>query len=240
MQTVSNPEFIRGIFKQELKNRFLCEVNIYGEDIVCYVPSSCHLENFIKLQGREVVLIPTQTPGSRTKYALYAIPYKRSYVLLNPSMANRAVEQNIHRKIFSFLGKRHSVYTEHFIDGYKSDLFIKDTSTIIEIKSVISMQTPALFPTVYSERTLRQLQHLGKLMESGYRACFCIISLNPYIKAITLNRETEFYKELQECLTRGMLLKAFSCRFRDGQLILDRQLQVCGLNDNISDLESSK
>lgn len=226
MQTVSNPEFITGIFKQELKNRFLCEVNIGGVDTVCYVPSSCHLGNFLKLQGKKVILVPTQTTGCRTKFALYAIPYKRNFILLNPSIANKAVEENIQRRIFSFLGKRGSVHKEYYVDGYKSDLFLDGTKTIIEIKSVISTQPCAIFPTVYSERTLKQLQQLKLLMRDGYRACFCIISLNPYVKAITLNTETEFYRELRECIAEGMLLKAFSCRFKDGKLLLDKQLNL--------------
>lgn len=52
MQTVLTPEHKTGIFIQELKNRFLCEVEIDGESTVCYVPSSCHLSNFLDLKGK--------------------------------------------------------------------------------------------------------------------------------------------------------------------------------------------
>ena len=65
MQTVLNPEYKTGIFKQELKNRFLCEVEIDGESTVCYVPSSCHLSNFLDLQGKSVLLVPTQSKNAR-------------------------------------------------------------------------------------------------------------------------------------------------------------------------------
>lgn len=56
MQTVLTPEHKTGIFIQELKNRFLCEVEIDGESTVCYVPSSCHLSNFLDLKGKSVLL----------------------------------------------------------------------------------------------------------------------------------------------------------------------------------------
>ena len=95
MQTVLNPEYKTGIFKQELKNRFLCEVEIDGESTVCYVPSSCHLGNFLKLQGKRVILVPTQSKESRTEYALFAFPHKKNYIVLNTSMANRAVKDSI-------------------------------------------------------------------------------------------------------------------------------------------------
>jgi len=89
MQTVdTQTNFIEGIFVQELKNRFLCEVLIDGASTVCYVPSSCHLSNFLVLKGKKVLLVPTQAPNARTKYALFAVRYRRSYILLNTSMAN--------------------------------------------------------------------------------------------------------------------------------------------------------
>lgn len=138
MQTVLNPEYKTGIFKQELKNRFLCEVEIDGESTVCYVPSSCHLSNFLSLQGKKVILIPTMAKDARTQYAVYAVPYKRSYLILNTSMANRAIEASLRGRRFAYLGKRKNVIKEHYVDGYKSDLFIEDTNTIIEIKSVLS------------------------------------------------------------------------------------------------------
>lgn len=159
MQTTCDPEYITATFIKELKNRFLCEVEIDGEHVVCYVPSSCHLSNFLKLEGQKVLLVPTQTKNARTQYALFAVPYKKSYIILNTSMANRAIENSIHSRRFSALGKRKTVIKEHYVEGYKSDLFISDTSTVIEIKSVLSTEDTAQFPTVFSERTKRTRLH---------------------------------------------------------------------------------
>lgn len=48
MQTVLTPEHKTGIFIQELKNRFLCEVEIDGESTVCYVPILLSSEQFLR------------------------------------------------------------------------------------------------------------------------------------------------------------------------------------------------
>ena len=166
MQTVdTQTNFIEGIFVQELKNRFLCEVLIDGASTVCYVPSSCHLSNFLVLKGKKVLLVPTQVPNARTKYALFAVRYRRSYILLNTSMANRAVENSIHSRRFAFLQKRAFVLKEHRINNYKADLYIQDSSTVIEIKSIISTDVRASFPTVFSERTQKQLTQLQQEKE---------------------------------------------------------------------------
>lgn len=218
--------FVTGQFVKELKNRFLCEVLIDGTPTECYVPSSCHLSNFLALRGKQVLLLPTQTPNARTKYALFAVRYKRSYIVVNTSMANRAIEEDIHSRRFSFLGKRSDVVKESTVHGYKTDLYIKDTDTIVEIKSVISLATNAVFPTIYSERTLNQLRKLQELLHQGKKVFLFIVSLHPYVTEITLNKETRFYKELSCCVELGMKLTGFACRFQNGLMRIEKEIPV--------------
>jgi DNA-binding sugar fermentation-stimulating protein len=119
------------------------------------------------LSNKKVLLVPTLTPGSRTKYALLAAPFKRSYLLLNTSMANLAVINSLCKPRFSYLGKRNIIFSEHRIDDYKTDLFIQDTNTVIEIKSIISTNDYGIFPTVYSERAIKQLKKLQGFLTKG-------------------------------------------------------------------------
>lgn len=231
MQTVDISKCIEGIFIKELKNRFLCEVLISGISTVCYVPSSCHLGNFLVLQGKKVLLAPTTTPNARTRYSLYAIPYKRSYIVLNTSIANRAVESSIQRKQFSFLGKRTHFMAEHRVAKYKADLYIEDTNTIIEVKSVISLDETAKFPTVFSERSLTQLSKLKEILACGYRVHYCIVSLNPYVKRIQILSNTAFWPMLDECLSNGMTISGHSCHIRDGSVRLENMLPILSEGD---------
>lgn len=226
MQMTYNSRFVVGIFKRELKNRFLCEVQIDNDDVVCYVPSSCHLSNFLQLEGKKVLLVATKTIGSRTPYALFAVPYKRSYIILNTSMANRAFENSIQRRCFSFLGGRKDIIKEHTVDGYKTDLFLPVSNTIIEIKSIISIEDRAIFPTVYSERTIYQLKTIYSMLLKGYRVCMAFVSLHPYVKNITIDSNTEFYTELVKCLDAGLILKAYTCRLQNDKVLIDKEICV--------------
>ena len=227
MQTVEkSANYIEGVFIKELKNRFLCEVLVNGEATVCYVPSSCHLSNFLDLSNKKVLLVPTLTPGSRTKYALLAVPFKRSYLLLNTSMANAAVINSLRKPRFSYLGKRNMIFSEHKVDDYKTDVFIQDTNTIIEIKSIISTTNSGAFPTVYSERTIKQLKKLQEFLAKGYKVCFMIVSLSPYLKELSLDDQTEFYKEFMECINLGMKVKAYACRLCDDQVYIEKELPI--------------
>lgn len=226
MQTTPDTNFVIGTFKRELRNRFLCEVEIDNADVVCYVPSSCHLANFLQLEGRKVLLVPTKTMKSRTSLSLFAVPYKRNYIVLNPSMANRALEHSIRKKCFSFLGNRTNVIREHIVDGYKSDLFLPASNTILEIKSVISIANSATFPTVYSERTINQMQAIYTMLLKGYRVCLAIVSLHPYVNCVKIDNATDFYAALAKCLSAGLVVKAYTCRLRKGSVLIDREIPV--------------
>ena len=228
-QSFNPQEYTYGIFVRELKNRFLCEVKIDGKVEECYVPSSCHLSNFLQLKGKKVILVPTQGKHPRTRYALYAMPYKRNYIVLNTSLSNTAIENSIHSRRFSFLGKRNEIIREHCIDGYKADIYIPTSKTIIEIKSVLSSTDTAVFPTVYSERTQNQLKSIQGLLDKGYKMCFIIVSLNPYLKEITINKDTEFYSELCKCKKMGMELRSYVSCLQDNFIFIKKEIPVIGL-----------
>lgn len=226
MQTTFSGKIKTGVFIKELRNRFLCEVEIDSETVVCYVPSSSHLGNYLNLHKKKVLLIPTKTPTAKTPYALFAVPYKKNYIVLNTSMANKAIEQSIQKRMFSFLGKRKNVIKEHTIAGYKCDFYIEDTNTIIEIKSIISTNKKAVFPTVYSERTIKQLGILQQELLAGRKACFCIVSLHPYVKEVVIRKDTEFYWKLLDCTDLGMHLHAYTTRLLPEGLIVEHEVPI--------------
>lgn len=201
----------QGIFKEELKNRFLCLVEVDGADTLCYIPSSCRLSNFVDMRGKTVLLNPIKAANSRTKYSVYALLINGRFVLLNMSTANRVIEQSIRNRRLSFLGKRKNVHKEHSIEGYKSDLYIEDTKTIVEIKSFLSFERTAQFPSVYSQRALDQLKKLSYLLDKGYKVCYFFISMNPRVKRLRINQDsTEYYELIKVCEKKGMIIKGFS------------------------------
>ncbi|MDD6527560.1 MAG: DNA/RNA nuclease SfsA [Oscillospiraceae bacterium] len=208
---MSESEIVYGTFKEEIKNRFLCTVSIDGTDTVCYIPSSCRLSNFIDLSNRTVMLQPIKKKNARTKYAVYAVKYRRSYVPLNLSVSNRVLETEISRRYFSFLGKRKSVFREKVIDGYKSDLYIADTDTVIEVKSILSFNKSAIFPTVFSERANRQLEELLGLLVNGHKVCYMLVSMCSSVESIRINNEQEeYYGLFVDCIRHGMTVSAIS------------------------------
>lgn len=217
---------MEGIFIKERKNRFICEVMVEDEAIECYVPSSCRLDNFIELQGKRVLLLPTETPGARTRYSLFAVPYKRNHILLNIGRVNGIIEEDIGKRFFSALGKRTEVYREYKIGAYKSDLFIKNSRTLLEVKSILSLGKTALFPTVFSQRTLDQLAEIYFLLDEGYKAALIIASLSPYVEEVQIDTASPFYEALLPCIEKGMQLLAVSIHIQQGEAKVKQKIKL--------------
>lgn len=212
-----------GIFCYELKNRFRCIVEVDGNEKLCYVASSSKLSNFIELEGADVSLLPKGQNASSTEYTLFATETSKGRVLLELSLVNTAMEEQLYRRYFSFLGKRKNIYREKTVDGYKTDLYIEDTDTLVEIKTVISTEKTATFPGVYSERSLTQLRKVLELLKKKHRVCYLFAILHPGIRKLKIDSNTEFYKLFVQCVEAGMLYKA--CKLKT----TENEISVAGL-----------
>lgn len=217
-----------GIFRCEIKNRFRCIVEVDGQEELCYVASSCRLSQFIYLEGKEVLLLPKGESASKTKYTLYAVKKGNGYILLNLSMANNTLQEQLHRRIFSFLGKRQNILREKTEAGYKADLYVEDSNMLIEVKTIISDRKEAEFPTVYSERSIEQLRRIKKLLKDGYKFCYMFAVLSPTVKLVTVKEDTEFYSEFKECIEAGMIYKAFSIKTSEHELCIRGPIAIDG------------
>jgi len=226
MGTIAS-DTVYGVFREEIKNRFLCTVNIDGSDTVCYIPSSCRLSNFINLTNRTVMLRPVKTKGARARYAVFAVKYRRNFVPLSLSGSNRVIEESMNRRLFSFLGARGSVFRERLVDDYKSDLYIADTDTVIEIKSILSFSKEAIFPTVYSERADSQLKDILRLLADGHRVLYILVSMYSGVKRISLNGEqSTYYSLFRDCLNHGMKAAAFSLGMKKTEVFVKSRVAL--------------
>lgn len=221
-----NDRLTHGIFCDEVKNRFRCIVSVDGENQLCYVASSCRLSNFLNLKNREVILLPASKNATATAYTLLGAKTERGYTLLNLGMANEIIREQLYRRYFSFLGKRKIIEREKLVHGYKADLFIPDTNTIIEIKTVLEEKKDALFPTVFSERALRQFTKIKQMLVAGYRVCYIFVALSSKTKVIHIKKDTEFSHCFKECVALGMQYRACGIRLSEENVEICRMLDV--------------
>ncbi|EGD46135.1 sugar fermentation stimulation protein [Ruminiclostridium papyrosolvens DSM 2782] len=219
-------ELIEGIFKSESKNRFLCKVLIMGNELECYLPSSSKLSPLINLKGKRVLLTLNRGTDIRTKYSVFAVQYYRNYILLNLNITNRILEEDI-RKNYKLCKPSDIILKEKTIEGYKADLILPDHKTLFEAKSIISTKKAALFPSVYPQRAIEQLQKIEALLDLGWNVKYCFIALSPYVKTISINLQYETYLEqLKKCLEKGMKVEGLGCTFNNNEVNITHKLKV--------------
>ena len=216
-----------GKFVKEDKYRFQCWVDINGEVLRCYLPANCKLERFISLKDKKVILSRYSGKNDKFRYKVEAVRYKNTTILLNLNYLNTIVEREIKRKIFDFLGERTNVIKEKIVHGYKSDLYIADTETLIEIKSVLTLKESVVYPQAYSEHMLKQLNVLKRIAEEGKEVYYFIVGLSPSIKEIIIDSTYEKYGILlNECQHAGVKIKAFSLRYYRGKYRIKEEIKI--------------
>ena len=183
---------------------------VYGQVEECYIPASFKISRQINLKNKEILLQRNVNPKARTRFSLYAVKFKRNYILLDLKLANSIIYQQLHRRYFSFLGIRSNVRREKNFYNYKCDLFLEDTKTVIEIKTFITEENSGYFPSIYSKRAIMQLNAILCLLKKGYRACYIVLSMNPYLNSLCLREDdTEYCYIFRKCLSEGMVFKCY-------------------------------
>lgn len=216
----------KGIFCREDKYRFHCWVNIEGEEHLCYLPSNCKFEKMFSLEGRTVLLSRQVGKKSKFDYKVEAVLFRNAQMLLNLSFLNRVVEQEIHRRVFAFLGERKTVHREKMVDGYKSDLFIEETNTLIEIKSVLAFSDTADYPTNYSSHMLQQLERLYGIAKTQVKVFYFIVGLGPALKEINVDLNSNYGKLMDRCRNAGVQFIAMNLHSRKGKYHINEFVDI--------------
>lgn len=183
------------------------------------------LSNFVDLSGCEVLLLPT-TGKSEIPFSLYAAETTSGVVLLNLAEANRIIASSIRSRRFAFLGKRERIRREISIDGYKCDLYIEDTDTIIEIKTILSLEKDGHFPTVHSIRSNKQLEELERLLDSGHKVCYLFVALCPKTKRLHLDFDNQYTSLFNSCIEKGMRYYGCGLKMSSNGFSVVSQLEV--------------
>lgn len=201
-------EYTSAVFYREKRHRFACEVLIDENVVDCYVASSCKLSKLINLDQKNVLVKENDREKSKYDYSLFALKQDNCFVLLNLSYVNELVEKLAYAKKIDVLGHPELIIREKNFGKYRADLFIPDTKTIVEIKTVLCDRTDEIFPSVASKRIPHQLEMLYSLLSDGYNVVYLIVCLNPITRKIIINRDERFTNLYIRCTNLGMKTEA--------------------------------
>ncbi|MCH6265328.1 DNA/RNA nuclease SfsA [Neobacillus citreus] len=226
---IQNIEIIEGKFIKESKNRFLCEVLIDGQVEECYVSNTSKIGKYINLSNKTVLLSKNKGIKGRTRFSLFAVKYYCKFILLNFNKVNELLAYYF--KEIEMKGSNvYTVEQEKIFNGYKADLIIREkglNEKIIEAKAILDIKHSSTFPKVHSERAINQLIKINSLLSNGHSIEYFLVSLSPIVRQIIIDRTyKEYYKLLNECIERGLIIKGVSVDFRSGNNITFNELKI--------------
>lgn len=205
-------EYKKGKFKEECRNRFLCKIEVDKKIEECYLSSSCKLAHFIDLNDRQVLLKSNKGKNLRTAYTLQAIWEKNKKILLNLNYINDLVAEELYKKDI----KEEIIKREYWLEKkVKTDFFNCLTNEVIEVKGILTEENSALFPTIKTERAIKQLKEYKKLLKKGYKIKYIIILMYDKIDKLYLNnKEKEFCNLFKACRKLGMGYEVYAVKWK--------------------------
>ena len=53
-----------------------------------------------------------------------------------------------------------------------------------------------------------------------------IVSMNPYLKKVQIDKKTEFYRELIKCIEKGLSVKAYTCFLGENGIEIKKEITL--------------
>lgn len=218
-------DLIKGVFIDECKGRFYCEVKI--ADIVekCYVASSAKLSAFIELSNK-IVFLQKNRNTSRTRYTLYALERdENNVILLNLNSVNEILINHL-----SNMGMISELFIkEKTISGcLKADVIYKSSPMIIyEVKTILSRENIAIYPGVKARRIIIQLEKIISMLKSGYKIEYIFFLLEPNINKVVINdSERKLMNLFAEAIYLNMNISIYRALWNGKDFIIEEDRKV--------------
>ena len=193
-------------------NRFIAMVDIAGTIERCHVKNTGRCREIL-LKGTEVYLQKGTSPGRSTPYDLIAAR-KRGFIINIDSQApNKVALESIER----ILGPCDTVKPEFTLGESRFDFYAEQSGrkVLMEVKGVTKESDYMVcFPDAPTERGLKHVRELTRLVGEGYRCVVCFIVQMERADSFSPDYpiHEEFGKALEEAAEAGVEVLAFTCR----------------------------
>lgn len=209
--------YIEAVFVKENSNRFSAVVKL-GENIIsCYLPYSSKLGKELKPEGKKVFLLPIN--GKRFAYKIVAIIDNDKTYYIDLNKVNDLFEKFIYTKYFYKFSREKKIS-----NNYRSDFNNTDAKQVLEVKTLLSSQANAIYPSVNPIRFIKQLKEISVLIREGYSVILVLILLNKNIRQISFNyKYSEFSKLFFRLLNIGCELHIHEIVYMDNDFVISEE-----------------
>lgn len=209
-------------------NRFIAMVEIDGKPTVCHVKNTGRCKELLQ-EGAEVWVEKSDNPNRKTAYDLICVKKGPQIINMDSQAPNKIAEEWLPNSgLFSpALKLRREVKN----GDSRFDLLAEDqgSKTWIEVKGVtLEEDGIARFPDAPTERGIKHIRHLCKLIEGGENAMILFVVQMKGIKHLEPNYRTHpaFGEALKKAQKMGVKILAVDCKVIPGTVVADKMIPI--------------
>lgn len=212
-------EICKGFFISR-PNRFISEVNVNGEKMICHVKNTGRCRELLT-SGASVILSMEDNPNRKTKADLVAVWKGERLINMDSSAPNTVFGEWLKKGGLGFVpdyvkaecthgDSRFDFYFEH--EGVKAFAEIKGVT--LESDGVV------LFPDAKTLRGTKHMHGLKEAVKEGYEAYAVFVIQMSDVKYFTPNKamDMDFANALIKAKEGGVKIKALSCNVYENGL----------------------
>lgn len=209
-------------------NRFVAEVELEGEAILCHVKNTGRCKELL-IEGVTVFLQKATNPARKYQYSLISVQKGNRLVNMDSSAPNKAVYEWLKKgdyfknityiKPESTYGKsRFDFYFEY--DGKKAYAEVKGVT--LENDNVVS------FPDAPTERGLKHVNELCECLKQGFEAYIIFVVQMKDVSFFEPNvtHDPNFSKGLVSAAEKGVKVLCFECEVTETQMNITKEVKV--------------
>lgn len=209
-------------------NRFVAEVELDGEKILCHVKNTGRCRELLT-EGATVYLQKSDKPDRKYKYSLITVQKGDRLVNMDSQAPNKAVYEWLKSgaafrnitllKPESTYGKsRFDFYFEY--EGKKAYMEVKGVT--LENDGVVS------FPDAPTQRGTKHINELCECVKEGYEAYIMFVVQMKDVLYFTPNAENDpdFDEALRKAKDKGVKILCYDCEVTENEIVIKDEIVI--------------
>lgn len=221
-ENIHKAEFIKRL------NRFVCEVDLEGEKVLCHVKNTGRCRELLK-EGATVYLQKSDKPDRKYKYSLITVQKGERLVNMDSQAPNKAVHEWLKaEKLFKSITylKPESTYGKSRFDFYFE---YEGKKAYMEVKGVtLEEEGIVSFPDAPTERGVKHINELCECVKEGYEAYIMFVVQMKDVLYFTPNAENDpaFAKAIRKAENKGVKVLCYDCEITESEMKLQDEVVI--------------
>lgn len=209
-------------------NRFVCEVELEGEKVLCHVKNTGRCRGLLK-EGATVYLQKSDNPDRKYKYSLITVRKGERLINMDSQAPNKAVHEWLKaEKLFKNITylKPESTYGKSRFDFYFE---YEGKKAYMEVKGV-TLENDGIvsFPDAPTERGVKHINELCECVKQGYEAYIMFVVQMKDVLYFTPNAENDpaFAKAIRKAENKGVKVLCYDCEITENEMKLKDEVVI--------------